>query len=332
MDSAIFRICVILLLFFVTYLYANKWIALFLIFSISSQFVFVNKITGLNLYGSLYFPEIDAFIISVNIIVGVLFYFILVTSITNSDFIDNLIIMFICGIGITVCFLVSFTNILNYNSNELSAFFALCLPAFFKKKWCFLIPVIIWGLILAESCCGFIASIIGIVFVSFFTLNLQFFLGLLIASIIGFLLYLLFIDIPTISVRLKLWLELLKEYKNCWVFGAGLGGLKWITLKNKVFMFIDANGKFWWRKASNEYIHALLENGIFFIIILVGYGINIIKRVIRRDLYLTLSAILIITILSFFTYLFHNGFLAMLSLTWLALFERQLKRKEAFNE
>ncbi len=46
------------------------------------------------------------------------------------------------------------------NPNMAGAFLALCLPAFFRKKWCFIAPIIVWGLCSGNNLGGLIPAII----------------------------------------------------------------------------------------------------------------------------------------------------------------------------
>ena len=48
------------------------------------------------------------------------------------------------------------------NPNELSAFLAICLPFFFRRKWAYMIPLVLAGLFLAKSSNGILAGFIVI--------------------------------------------------------------------------------------------------------------------------------------------------------------------------
>lgn len=330
--TALFRISGIIFLSILIWKDSNKWVALFLLSTLIPQLYLAKRMNLFQFENSMFFPDIDTLITSFNVFFGILWYWFLVTIKSDSDF-ENCLMnaMAIIALANVIYLFVQFTNKnsligLLTNQNEISALLAIGFSAFLRRRWIWGIPLILIGIVLSRSCCGAIGIFVGGLVYGSLTFVPGFFsLSILGIYVILLVLYLKFIDLPSIAVRWEVWKNLLNEYKKCWFWGFEFGQLKWITLKVKKFRHIDGS-KIWWYTANNEFIHVLCEKGIVFAIIIFGFLGNIIRRAIKVRPILSLTALSIIITTSCFTYIFHNGQTALFSIIWLAILERQFRR------
>jgi len=337
--TALFRIGAIISLAFVVW-ESNKWIAIFLLATILPQFYLAKPLEIIQIDSSLFFPDIDTVITSINVICGVIWYYVIVSKIKNTKKNDNLIMDSVCILsviftGLLISQFLTKKPIIGTltNRNESSAFLALSLVCFFRKRWVFFIPFILVGLILCRSCTGILGAIVGIVVYVFFAWNILSFIVCIITVIAAGISFVFYVDTPTIFQRVRVWKELIIVYKDSWLFGFEFGRLKWVTLQNKIFRYIDSGtGNLWWYTANNEFIHTLCEKGILFVVAISGYIINIIKRIQRVRPAIPLAGLATILTTSCSTYVFHNGLTALTSIILLALVERQLRRGEDYEK
>lgn len=355
--SAYFRFeTVVAVLFAVVLWQINKWwAAFFLLAFISSIYPFSTKVSA------------DAFLA---VFFGSLwFYFI--SNYTRPEWVRHLLdaicILALCNIGLLISQHFGFDPIFKAkgggggapvvgflsNRNEVSAFLAFALPAFFRDRWKRLVPIVFLGLTIARSTGGPLAAI-AMVYAYFFLkdgiggLRINWVkIGLV---TIWFALFLAYIDMPvefrTIttneiidasgeikepistkteivmgssgSQRVSTWTKGLKLYTQHPVTGSGIGHWK------IVFLGLKKPGKTWWKQAHNEFVQGVFEMGILFVVVMVGYFTGIVRRY-HRGAILSITAAGIVVINSCFNFPLHIAQTAVLAITWLAILEIELR-------
>jgi hypothetical protein len=217
--------------------------------------------------------------------------------------------------------------------NFSSMFLAVCLPAFFRKKWIYFVPLFIPCLIFTKTS-GSIAAlfIAGIFTVMSCRKNDLFKAGIGIVLLISVFAW-SYIDMPSVS-RLDDWkvfsrlsAEDVKHrsifYKieknntsrqpyNFSIIGYGIGGFK--------YALISYNNN-WYSHMHNEYLESVHEIGLIVIPLYVWFFLRVLKRI-KKNIN-TSAAIIIISIVSMFNYPIHNPTIAAVSLIWLAMFDRR---------
>jgi len=103
--------------------------------------------------------------------------------------------------------------------------------------------------------------------------------------------------------------------------GSGLGHWKIIFSK---YMLTTTTLR--WTHAHNEIIQGVFEMGIGFMILFVGYSVNIIRKF-RKSAIIPYTALLIIFINSLVNFPFHIGTTAMVTITWMAVLEVTLRHE-----
>ena len=209
-------------------------------------------------------------------------------------------------------------------SSGASMMLALSFIAFLRKKWCWFLPLIGIGFIIAHTFVGPLA-----VAVALFVYCLWSMRGLIRKTAVGvaFALllasYAIFIDRPDTTWRWTIWKSALFEmYPQHWIMGNGIGHWQ-ITYANpqitkRTYLHRAA-------QAHSDPIQGLFEMGIFFPVIVCGYFINIYRRYRPEALY-SLLAFIIIGVCSLVFFPFHVVPLAMVSLTWMALLQVKLAK------
>lgn len=327
-----FQIGVILLFASILWIHTNKWIALFLLLVGFSQ-----------IYPIYTTYSQQAFI---NILCGILWYFSLIVFVNNTNneneiFINAIAIIALCHVFFLILQTINIDPFhlskgnrhinaiagMMTNRNEVACLLAICFPAFFYKKWRYMIWIPIIGIILAKSTGGLISIVItGFLYYTFSGYLMA--VTYLVVSIAAIILFIKYIDVPTVKQRWQIWVKIFEYFKQHWILGSGIGHLKCVTLL-KDFRFIDnAFGKLWWKTANNEFVQLTFEMGIGFVLILYGYLQNSIKRAIKHKPIIPTIALFTILFNCTWHYLFHNGVNAIMATTWLAIFERELQYKE----
>jgi hypothetical protein len=157
------------------------------------------------------------------------------------------------------------------------------------------------------------------------------FKGLVLAGI-GVALYLLVIDRTQTYDRWTAWVHAWGLYKQHWLMGSGIGHWK-VVMKQ-----LPPDWQ-WWTTAHNEFVQGVFEMGIGFALIVAGYVHHIWKRGVRsyRERFgsrrggttapmgLCLTALVIIAVNSLVNFPFHIAITGFLAVTWMALFEVQLR-------
>ncbi len=229
--------------------------------------------------------------------------------------------------------------------NSASAMLAFTLPAFFRRKWFYLIPLILIGLVLSKSTGGvmaagavimvysiyrmpdFVSAVhkipkIGSMIQSVQFLNAWTFRTLWAAVVVCLaVFYLQFIDSPGMIGRLTAWIEGSQVFMKHPYVGAGLGHWK--------VLFADPDIRWrtfglYYAQAHNEFIQVAIEMGIFSIITIIGYFVSVARRM-HPGAIIPALAILAVSVNSLVFFPMHIWFLALISVTWLAILEVQLK-------
>jgi len=301
----------------------NKWMAMFLVLAAFSIVI--------PYYGNVSLISHMAF---VSVFFGMVVYYIIVETFTEKTVEYLYDAMCVIAIVNTLYMLMQFSGYdplfktkpggeahpvvgLMLNTNFTSALLALCFPAFLRKKWCWFIPLVGVGFVLAKSTGGILAVAVGLA-VYFIAMGHRF--ATIIPVLIMFF-FLLFVDknFSPKDVRLEAWQYALELYKKHWIMGSGIGNWKIIgVLKNP---HLQNQG---WTALHNDFIQALFEMGIGFVILLCGYFYDIFKRFKEKAL-IPLVALIIISVNAMFNFPFHIGTTAMIAVVWLAILEIFLK-------
>ena len=148
--------------------------------------------------------------------------------------------------------------------------------------------------------------------------------------LLSLLSYAKFVDRPDPSWRLKAWkFAYFKVYPQHPLFGYGLGHWKLIFGRKDVAAQTSSeNSGQWHAQAHNEPLQGLIEMGILFAVITLGYLGSVVIKSIRfltvkynHTLMLSLMSLVIILVDSSVFFPFHIAILAMVAITWLALLE-----------
>ena len=363
--SAYFRFAsVAVILFSIAIWQVNKWVAMFLILAgFSSIFPFSTK------YSTEAFRAV---------FIGCIWYY-MITQIPKEKIkymLDAICILALCNIAILICQHFGFDPIFKpkrvgaalpvvgflSNRNEVSAFLSFCLPAFFRTRWRWLIPLLIIGISISMSTGGAVTAVI--VLVAYFVLKdgiKYFFVPLrgstaihpsrLIVFVLTLWLVLFMFKIDPVGVfdsgqigtltsqgktkmeallivgtsyRYETWAKALTLYKQHWLFGSGIGHWK------IVFMPTQANSG-WFKHAHNEFIQGLFEMGMLFPILIVGYLIGNIKKYTRETI-TSAVAIIAVCVNSLINFPLHIAQTAIIAITWMAIFEVQNKKSVISQE
>ena len=268
--------------------------------------------------------SMQSHLVLTNIILGCVFYSIVVMSCVEVD----IIIDMMCAVA--TIHLLSIIYWLYYgaqpvglmaNRNEAAAFMVICSPAFFRKKWiCFIfIPII--GLILTRSFGGILGFCLAVIF----------YLGMKghkfwpICMMIGIsILYWKYIDQPGIELRINAWEKAVKlSFLNLWSIGFGLG--RWREIyPNLVIAKAFPEG---FQRLHNTFLQNYIEMGVASIIVTLGYYIDIARRMnIFNKAIIPISAIAAITGCCIANSVFRmNAINSMFIITWMAILEIELR-------
>lgn len=319
----------------------NKWVAMFLLLSMVSMiFPF---------YGQ------QSYVAFIAIVFGVALYNLSVQYLDT-----NVAMNAICIVVIINCIYLTFQYFnadplfvqkgndfiglsvaLMGNKNLASAIIAIGFPAFLRPKWLFFLPLVAWGLYFAKSSGGVLAVAIAII-----AYGLIYYLalekksvpekvrncGVLIFGMSAvFYAYFYLYDNSTGGLfhndRVMAWIYALTLYKQHWLMGAGLG--HWSIIGH--IKRPELQG-LWWVNLHNEFLQALFEMGVGFVVILCGYFINILRRIDFKSCAIPLSALVAICANSFVNFPFHIGTTALIGILWLSLLEKSIQSCEARKE
>jgi len=194
------------------------------------------------------------------------------------------------------------------NRNESAALFAFALPAAFRKGRGWVIPLIVIGLILTRTSGAAIAIMAGII-IYWKLKGYRFLFWFILASALGFLLYILFVDTASVESRWVMWGGVMEAIKQKPLLGWGLG--QYPNVYN--------------HSPHNEFLRMVFEMGFVSVLILAGYVATSILKLwgeeISDNKILCITALVIIAVNSFISFQLHIGVTALMSLLWLGKFE-----------
>jgi hypothetical protein len=210
------------------------------------------------------------------------------------------------------------------NRNETSALLAFCLPAFFRGRWLLLLPLLLVGLVLAQSVGGILGAVTGAVFILTAQRpgSIKFVFPV---AVIVLVVFCWLVDPPGINHRLQCWLPAIAAAKKR-LLGYGLGNWKVVTENVRL-----GGTRFF--TVHNEFIQGWFESGLLFFVPLIGYATRLIKRFSscnweadnQVNPSLPLAALIIIAVNSAVNFPFHVATTAMIAVTWLVIMEDTLQ-------
>lgn len=214
------------------------------------------------------------------------------------------------------------------NPNDAAAALAICLPALFRKKWCWAIPLILAGLYCAKSTGGILGCFVaGGLFLMM--AEIRFKKEIFAVLVLSLAASLLFIDQPSASVRSEAWREFIYNHfnqtitpgiKNQTFFGIGLGNWEFVR---QTIGTVDGNGL--WTNAHNTFVHGFVEMGFPFLVVLAGYSYSILSRI-KKAMVIEAAALgAIVTVCNTNSVFQMNAVNGMFIVFWLALVEIELK-------
>lgn len=308
----------------------NLWVGLFLILAL-----FSHSMPWFSLTNGAHIQTQESYVALNSVAMGCLLYFIL----TKSDLNYNIILNMMCVLALINIVFVALQRLnidpypligikgncsptgLMSNQNELSAFLAICTPAFFRNKWFWFLPIVAVGLFLAGSLNGVLgASLATFVFLMFHEYK---FIGF-IALFIGVGVFLLNDDFiqnsQSISQRLYIWKKALYlSFKNQPFLGFGLGN--WLNVNEVIAKAGDYKDGLMYTRVHNTFIQGFVEMGVGFIVVLIGYAFSLIKQINRKNI-LPLSALGAIIVCCSTNSLFRmNAINGMFVILWLTMFK-----------
>lgn len=314
----------------------NKWASLFLVLTTVSMMI--------------PFYDQHSYFAFQAVFYAMIWYAVIVESVDNVDPLLNAIcIIALCNIAFMMLKLVGIDTWLKPvpgyegffmgmtdNINSASALLAFCFPAFMRRRWVYLAPLLVFGLVLAKSMGGTVALACGLIF--YFWMHGYRFWPLA-TLLVGLILYGSFVDTNTSSAfntRLTVTWETLGYYTQHWVFGSGIGHFK--IQVGKTFLYPINN--LYWMTVHNEFVQGLFEMGIAFPVIIIGYFVSIYRRFMdgftvcgiisprSQAAILPVTALIIISANATVHFPFHIASTAMIAVTWMAILQIKLRPKE----
>ena len=215
------------------------------------------------------------------------------------------------------------------NLNMAGAFLALCLPAFFRKKWIYCIPFIAIGICISKSMGGIVPAFVAIVLFLLYKLYFKkrdaFFLVSLLLSI-GIAYLVVFRNLLFEQTRFEVWGEIWEHIvPKKPVVGWGLGSFKMFfpTLHKVAIQSPHAIHR--WLYAHNEYLQLLVEQGAIGLAIMLGYIVSLFKGIFNSKVtVLAVIAISVGLLNSGVNFLMHTTG-GILLLIWIIILEKEKK-------
>ena len=204
------------------------------------------------------------------------------------------------------------------NRNELGALLAFCLPAFFRRGWAWVIPLILIGFVGTHCMGGVVAAGAVTVVYLFWRLGRKVAITGLVACLTGGTLYAIYFDPHFDTSRITAWSLMWDLYRNNWITGFGLGSFQ------TIFMGLKEHFVTPYAQAHNDLFQGIFEMGIGFAVLTVGYLVSVARRITRRAT-LSLAAIAGILVNSLVNFPFHVAITAMVAITWMAILEHDLR-------
>lgn len=205
-----------------------------------------------------------------------------------------------------------------------SAMLAICAPAFCRgwRQWG-LIPIAI-GLYVAKTFVGPLAVVIATTWLIFqYSERSYTRLVVLLLAITTLVAYATFVDVPDTSWRFRTWKVAIVETIKHPITGSGLNHFQFF-FGNKSIANYTANKVQYHKYAHSEPVHMLFEMGYPFLILLMGYTVNIWRRY-TPEVMIDVMIMLAVAIASMVGFPYHIGASAIIIVTRMALLERGLR-------
>lgn len=208
--------------------------------------------------------------------------------------------------------------------NHVSAFLAICMPAFLRKRWCYLLPALFAGILISTSSTGVVVGFLVIVIFLFNKFRKHGWIVLSMSGVMAISAFLLNISDPMEGLAPRLyvwWIVCSKFIVQHPVIGWGLNQFQ------GAFPIIHkhALNEIWslapWRHTHNELIHMTAELGGIGLAIMVGFLYSTFRKVIRTKNFLVGLGVTAGILASMTTFYFHLP-MVMLFLVYLSMLEK----------
>jgi len=315
-----FQMAVTVLLAYALWQYADKWLAALLCLLMLSGF----------------FPLVtrDSFLSFQVVFFGAVWY-LMIVKFTEDDgvLMDAMCIIALCHIVFQVLQIFKFDPVyvalgdvgdtvrtvgLMSNRNELAALIAFCFPAFLRRGWVWLLPVVALGLFNTHVTGGILAVLVATIVFAFSCKRKWIPYSIIAGCLAGGAISYFYIDTPGFE-RLAVWEITWRLYSDRWFAGFGLGSFNSI-FANPGFVKIL---KIHYAQAHNDLLQGLFESGIVFGIIVIGYLVNIARRMSVKAI-IPVTALVAIIVNSLVNFPFHIGTTAMIAITWMGILQKRL--------
>lgn len=316
----------------------NPWVAMFLLVALVAHFFsqYTPPSIGLVLNKKLIFsPATLAFY---TILLGVAWYCMIVatfTTVTIRWLLDAMCVIALANMVFLCMQYFGYDPInassvkplgLTPNSNHASALLAFCVPAFLRPKWYWVLPPLFLAMVITNGKGGMLAAGCGVFF------WLMFIDGNIKWKITGCLLTVFVIYImvkflvsgsvkDSFNARYDIWLMAWEKFWHHPWLGYGPG--QWQTVLHEEY-FIQKSTPSWHARTHNEFLQGAVEMGVPFIVVIIGYFVDIARRL-KKHALIPLTALVIIIVNSLVNFPFHVPCVGMIAVAWLAILEVQLR-------
>jgi len=173
------------------------------------------------------------------------------------------------------------------NTNLSGILLALCVPAFFRKGWAWLLPLFIYPFYKVNCTTALVALAIGAIFYLYHKFKI-------IWPTIIFAPIALFLGWPKIIAfnagpRLNLWKTLIPIIKQHPIAGYGIGQYKYVS--SPVITTLKRIAPLNWSTAHNDFLQLWIDVGLVAVLIIVGFLISLFLK--RHNDYVLAAIILI---------------------------------------
>lgn len=165
------------------------------------------------------------------------------------------------------------------NTNVTGSFLALGMPVFFRKKWCYFIPLIVACLFLTGSMGGILPTVIILSLFCFLKFkNIRY--PMLLIILFSFIVYIYRCENVSTFIlgngRVKIWCNIFTVFISKHpIIGYGIGGFR--SLYPHYQRGLGAN--YITLQAHSEYVQCLFEFGIIGLFLVVGFICNILRQI-----------------------------------------------------
>jgi len=184
------------------------------------------------------------------------------------------------------------------NMNMAGSLCAIALPAFFRKKWVWFIPIILFGLFLSQTLGGVVPACVVIAWFLCRKFN-KHKLRISLFFVLMALFYLLvFENIPQIlegNSRFEVWAKSFKVIKVRPIIGWGVGQFRYVFPRIYSFIIKGDQASLKWTYLHNEYLQYLVEVGSIGLFFALGFIGSLIRKGFKYKSELTFLALLGLT-------------------------------------